>query len=69
MFNLISNRINTGSIILTTNLTFERWEEIFNDPILTAALVDCLTHKSHLVNMSGDSYRVDETAEWLKNKD
>jgi len=68
LFNLISNRITSGSMIITTNLLFDRWEEIFKDPILTTALVDRLTYKSHLINMSGDSYRVEETYAWLKNK-
>lgn len=67
LFNLISNRINVGSIIITSNLTFERWEEVFyKDPILTAALVDRIAHKSHLINMSGESYRMEETINWMK---
>ncbi|AMC92683.1 ATP-binding protein [Erysipelothrix larvae] len=69
LFNLISNRITVGSMIITTNLMFDRWEEIFKDPILTTALVDRLTYKSHLLNMSGESYRVEETIAWLKSKE
>lgn len=68
LFNLISNRISVGSMIITTNLLFDRWEEIFMDPVLTTALVDRLTYKSHLLNMSGDSYRIEETINWLKEK-
>ena len=68
LFNLISNRLTVGSVIITTNLLFDRWEEIFTDPILTTALVDRLAYKSHLLNMSGDSYRVEETLDWLKQK-
>ncbi len=68
LFNLISNRINSGSIIITTNLLFDRWEEIFKDPILTTAIVDRLAFKSHIINMSGDSYRIKETKNWLKEK-
>ena len=68
LFNLISNRISVGSMIITTNLLFDRWEEIFKDPILTTALVDRLAYKSHLLNMSGDSYRIEETMDWLKEK-
>lgn len=49
LFNLISNRISVGSMIITTNLLFDRWEEIFKDPNLTTALVDRLTYKSHLL--------------------
>lgn len=68
LFNLISNRINIGSIIITTNLLFDRWEEIFKDPVLTTAMVDRLAFKSHILNMSGESYRIKETQNWLKEK-
>lgn len=67
LFNLISNRINVGSILITTNLPFDRWNETFQDPILTTALVDRLAHKSYVINMSGESYRVEETKDWLKS--
>jgi DNA replication protein DnaC len=67
LFNLLSNRNNNGSIIITTNLVFERWHEVFKDPMLTTALIDRITHKAHVLDLSGDSYRVKETAEWLKN--
>lgn len=66
LFNLISNRNDVGSVIITTNLMFERWEEVFKDPILTGAIVDRLAHKSHVLDMSGDSYRIKETIEWMK---
>ena len=49
------------SIIITTNLGFDRWTEIFGDAVLTAAMVDRLTHKSILVDMNGESYRLKET--------
>ncbi|NLE04421.1 MAG: ATP-binding protein [Crenarchaeota archaeon] len=65
LFNLLSMRNETKSIIITTNLTFNRWEEIFNDPTLTAAMVDRLTHKSYVINIKGESYRLKETKEWL----
>ena len=63
LFNHLSLRTGKKSTIITTNLSFERWSEIFGDPILTAALVDRITHKAHLVNMNGESYRVRETRE------
>ena len=40
LFNLISSRNDKGSIVVTSNLTFDRWEEVFKDPTLTGALVD-----------------------------
>jgi len=61
LFNHLSLRIGRKSTIITTNLGFDRWEEIFGDAVLTAALVDRITHKAHLVNMNGESYRLKET--------
>ena len=66
LFNHLSLRAGRKSTIITTNLGFDRWEEIFGDAVLTAALVDRLTHKAHLVNMQGDSYRLRETREMMK---
>jgi len=66
LFNHLSLRSGRKSTIITTNLGFDRWEEIFGDPVLTAALVDRLTHKAHLVNMNGESYRLRETKEMMK---
>jgi DNA replication protein DnaC len=66
LFNHLSLRAGRKSTIITTNLGFDRWEEIFGDPVLTAALVDRLTHKAHLVNMNGESYRLKETKKMLK---
>ena len=67
LFNLLSMRNETKSIIITTNLTFNRWEEIFGDPTLTAAMVDRIAHKATVINIKGDSYRIKETKEWLSN--
>lgn len=66
LFNHLSLRAGRKSTIITTNLGFDRWEEIFGDPVLTAALVDRLTHKAYLVNMNGESYRLRETKEMMK---
>ena len=48
------------------NLEITGWNEIFNDQSLTAALIDRLTHKSYVINMNGNSYRMKETIEWLE---
>ncbi len=68
LFTNLSLRAGRKSTIVTTNLTFDRWTEIFHDPVLTAAMVDRLTHKAHLINMAGQSYRIKETKEWMKAK-
>lgn len=66
LFNHLSLRIGRKSTIITTNLGFDRWSEIFGDPVLTAALVDRITHKAYLVNMNGDSYRLKETKKMME---
>jgi DNA replication protein DnaC len=65
LFSFLSLRAERKSTIITSNLSFERWNEVFNDPALTAAMVDRLTHKSYVINMNGNSYRMKETKEWL----
>ena len=67
LFSHLSLRAGRKSTIITTNLSFDRWSEIFGDPVLTAAMVDRLTHKAYIVNMNGLSYRAKETKEWLKS--
>ena len=52
LFSHLSLRTGRKATIITTNLGFDRWAEIFGDPVLTAALVDRLTHKAYLVNVS-----------------
>ena len=68
LFNHISLRAGRKSTIITTNLGFDRWNEIFTDKILASAMVDRLTHKSYIVNMNGISYRLKETQQWMKTK-
>jgi DNA replication protein DnaC len=66
LFTYLSLRAERKSTIITSNLMFNRWDEIFKDPVLTAAMVDRLTHKAHIINMNGSSYRTMETLELLK---
>lgn len=66
LFNHLSLRAGRKSTIITTNLSFDRWDEIFGDAVLTAALVDRLTHKAYLINMNGESYRFKETQKMMK---
>ena len=68
LFNLLSNRNEKGSMIITTNLVFDRWVEVFDDPVLTGAIVDRIAHKAHVVDMTGNSYRVIETKEWIEQE-
>lgn len=68
LFTHLSLRAGRKSTIITTNLSFERWGEIFQDPVMTAAMIDRLTHQSYIVNMNGNSYRMKETKEWLQKQ-
>jgi DNA replication protein DnaC len=69
LFTHLSLRASRKSTIITTNLSFDRWEEIFSDAVMTAAMIDRLTHKSYLLNMNGNSYRLKETKEWLAGQE
>lgn len=69
LFNLLSSRNDKGSIIITTNLTFERWEEVFKDPTHTGAMIDRLAHKAHILDISREKGgRFEETIAWLEAK-
>jgi len=61
LFQFCSGRYLTGSVIITTNLEFERWTEVFGDERLTGALLDRLTHRCHILEMNGESYRFKES--------
>jgi DNA replication protein DnaC len=65
LFTFCSSRYERGSLIITTNLDFARWKEVFGDEALTGALLDRLTHRCHIIEMNGDSYRFKEN---LKKK-
>ena len=55
---VFSQRGDRGSILVTTNLPFDEWTEVFGSERLTGALLDHLTHHVHILEMNGDSYRL-----------
>ena len=57
LFQICSDLNERVSIILTTNLCFADWNQIFGDERMTAALLDRLTHKAHILEFVGESYR------------
>lgn len=60
-FHVIAQRYEKGSIILTSNLPFGQWQDIFaSDPALTSAMLDRLLHHSSVVTIKGESYRLKE---------
>lgn len=58
LFKVIADRSERSSTIVTTNLPFSRWTELFENTTMVSALVDRLTYKSHVLDMSGPSYRL-----------
>ncbi len=58
LFEMISQRYERGSILITSNLPFDEWTEIFGSERLTGALLDRLTHHVSILEMNGDSYRL-----------
>jgi DNA replication protein DnaC len=57
MFQLCSTLYERVALIVTTNLSFADWTQVFGDEMLTVALLDRLTHKAHIVEFVGESYR------------
>lgn len=57
-FQLISDWYEQKSLIITSNLEFSQWNRIFSDSRLTAALVDRVIHHAHILNFTGDSFRI-----------
>ena len=58
LFEVISQCYERGSIIITSNLPFDEWTEVFGSERLTGALLDRLTHHVHILEMNGESYRL-----------
>ena len=59
LFNLLAHRYERGSVMITSNLPFSRWEEIFKDPMTTAAAIDRLVHHSVILELNISSYRLE----------
>ncbi len=57
LFAFISQKYLRGSLIVTSNLAFTEWTEVFGDPRLTSALLDRMTHRCHILKFDGESYR------------
>ena len=63
-FQIVNKKYELGSIIITSNLSFTKWKEVLNnDEALTTAILDRLIHHSHLINISGESYRLKQKRE------
>jgi DNA replication protein DnaC len=68
LFETISKRYERGSTIITSNLPFDEWTSVFGNERLTGALLDRLTHHVHILEMNGDSYRLEHSKARRRSK-
>ena len=61
LFTLLAERYERGSVMLTSNLPFSKWEKIFKDPMTTAAAIDRLVHHSIILELNVASYRLEHS--------
>lgn len=68
LFEVVSRAYERQSLIMTTNLPFEQWTEIFGNERLTGALLDRITHRVHIIQANGESYRLRDAKKRTKRK-
>jgi DNA replication protein DnaC len=68
LFNLLAQRYERRSTIITSNLAFSEWVKVFADETLTTALLDRLTHHAHILTSRGDSYRASKRKADVDNR-
>ena len=61
LFEVFSQRYERGSTVVTSNLPFDEWTSVFGSERLTGALLDRLTHHVHILQMNGESYRLNQS--------
>jgi DNA replication protein DnaC len=61
LFQVLAERHERGSVVITSNLGFADWIQVFGEPTLTAALLDRLTHKAHIITCNWESFRLQES--------
>jgi len=68
LFDVVSRAYERQSILITTNLPFENWTEVFGNERLTGALLDRLTHRVHIIEANGASYRLKNAKKRARKK-
>ena len=69
LFQVFADRYERRSLLMTSNLAFSEWGQVFQGERMTAALLDRLTHRCHIFEMNGESYRFRESMKAKKDKD
>lgn len=67
-FQPITRRYEKLSTIFTSNKTFSQWDEVFADVIIASAILDRVLHHCTVINIKGESYRLKERKEFMKQK-
>jgi DNA replication protein DnaC len=67
LFTLLAERYERGSVLLTSNLPFSKWEPIFKDPMTTASAIDRLVHHGVILELNIPSYRMEHANRFRKN--
>lgn len=67
LFTLLAERYERGSVMITSNLPFSKWEAIFKDPMTTAAAIDRLVHHSVILELNVPSFRVEQAKKGRKH--
>ena len=68
LFQVFADRYERGSILITSNLPFGEWGQVFQGERMTAALLDRFTHRCHIFEMNGESFRFKESSKHAKEK-
>ena len=68
LFEVVSRAYKRRSLVVTTNLPFESWPEVLGSERLTGALLDRLTHRVHILEANGESYRLKSAKEKIGGK-
>ena len=68
-FQLIARRYEKNSTIITTNQPFSKWADVFSDVVLASAILDRLLHQSHILKITGPSYRLKDVYEEINERD
>ncbi len=69
LFTLLAERYETGTVIVTSNLPFSKWGEIFKDDMLAAAAIDRLVHHSVILKLDVENYRLRDRKQQLSNQE
>ena len=67
-FQLIAKRYEKASAIFTSNKTFSQWNDVFADVTIASTILDRVLHHCTVINIKGESYRLKERKEYMKQK-